>query len=54
PFFSSKKPGEGTGLGLSISHGIIKNFKGSLRVESQEGIFTSLIVDLPQKTEDKR
>jgi PAS domain S-box-containing protein len=54
PFFSSKKPGEGTGLGLSISHGIIKNFNGTLRVESQEGIFTSLIVDLPQKSEDKR
>lgn len=54
PFYSSKKPGEGTGLGLSISHGIIKNFKGSLRVESQEGIFTSLIADLPHNSEDKR
>lgn len=47
PFFSSKKPGEGTGLGLSISHGIIKDFHGYLRVESEEGKFTTMIVELP-------
>lgn len=47
PFFSSKEPGEGTGLGLSISHGIIKDFQGHLRVESKEGEFTVMTVDLP-------
>jgi len=47
PFFSSKKPGEGTGLGLSISHGIIREFKGFLHVESEPGRFTSMMVDLP-------
>jgi len=47
PFFSSKKPGEGTGLGLSISHGIIKGFKGHLRVESVAGEYTTMMVDLP-------
>ncbi len=47
PFFSSKKPGEGTGLGLSISHGIIKDFNGSLLVESRVNEFTAMKVDLP-------
>ena len=47
PFFSSKGPGEGTGLGLSISHGLIKDFKGFLGVNSKEGEFTTMTVDLP-------
>lgn len=47
PFFSSKKPGEGTGLGLSISAGLVKDFRGQLRVESELGEHTTLIVDLP-------
>ena len=32
PFFTTKKEGKGTGLGLSISNKIIKEHKGSLRV----------------------
>ena len=47
PFFSTKKPGEGTGLGLSISHGLIKNFHGFMRVKSEHGRYTSMVVDLP-------
>ncbi|MFH7321484.1 PAS domain-containing protein [Desulfurivibrio sp. D14AmB] len=47
PFFSTKKPGEGTGLGLSISHGLIKNFHGFMRVKSEPGRYTSMVVDLP-------
>ncbi|MGC2061599.1 MAG: PAS domain S-box protein [Thermodesulfovibrionales bacterium] len=47
PFFSTKPVGEGTGLGLSISHGIIRDHGGRLRIESREGIFTDLIVELP-------
>ncbi|MDH5298536.1 MAG: HAMP domain-containing histidine kinase, partial [Desulfobulbaceae bacterium] len=54
PFFSSKGPGEGTGLGLSITHGLIKVFKGFIGVESKEGEFTTMIVDLPAfKANDK-
>jgi histidine kinase len=34
PFFTTKKVGEGTGIGLSISYGIIKDFGGSIRVQS--------------------
>ena len=47
PFFSSKKPGEGTGLGLSISAGLVKDFQGELKVESELGEHTTMTVDLP-------
>ena len=47
PFFSSKKPGEGTGLGLSISAGLVRDFQGELRVESELGQHTTMAVDLP-------
>lgn len=47
PFFSTKPSGEGTGLGLSISHGLVHKNKGFLRVSSEYGHFTSLLIDLP-------
>ena len=47
PFFSSKTTGEGTGLGLSISHDIVSKHAGRLRVETREGEYTSLIVEIP-------
>ncbi|MDD3619715.1 MAG: PAS domain-containing protein [Desulfobulbaceae bacterium] len=47
PFFSTKMTGEGTGLGLSISREIIAKHDGSLQVESQEGEYTSMIIDIP-------
>ncbi len=47
PFFSTKQPGEGTGLGLSISQGIVKEFKGYLRIRSEIGKYTTIMVDLP-------
>ncbi len=50
PFFSTKKSGEGTGLGLSISQGLIKNFNGFLRIQSEPGQFTTITVDLPAYT----
>ncbi len=47
PFFSTKPSGKGTGLGLSISHGIIQDHGGKLGIESAEGEFTRIIIDLP-------
>ncbi len=47
PFFSTKPEGEGTGLGLSICHGIVMDHYGSLKIESREGEFTRIIIDLP-------
>lgn len=47
PFFSTKPANIGTGLGLSISHGIITNHGGKLLIDSVEGEFTRVIIDLP-------
>jgi signal transduction histidine kinase len=37
PFFTTKPVGKGTGLGLDIVHRIVRNHKGSIRVESASG-----------------
>lgn len=52
PFFSTKPRGQRTGLGLSISDGIIRNHGGNLSIESVEGEFTNIIIDLPAAERD--
>ncbi|MDX1763609.1 MAG: ATP-binding protein [bacterium] len=47
PFFSTKPMGEGTGLGLSISHSIIRDHGGRISIDSVEGEYTRLTIDLP-------
>jgi PAS domain S-box-containing protein len=49
PFFSTKPFSMGTGLGLSISHGIISEHNGKFMIESTEGKFTNITIDLPSK-----
>jgi len=37
PFYTTKEVGKGMGLGLSITYGIIRDFEGTINVESQPG-----------------
>jgi signal transduction histidine kinase len=47
PFFTTKDPGKGTGLGLSVAYNIVQNHGGSIKIDSQPGGGTRVIVYLP-------
>lgn len=47
PGFTTKGVGIGTGLGLSICYQIIEKHGGSIGVESQVGLGTSFIIEIP-------
>jgi signal transduction histidine kinase len=46
PFFTTKPPGSGTGLGLSIVQELVKAQQGTVRVESEPGLGTTVAVTL--------
>ena len=47
PFFTTKPTGEGTGLGLAMSSDIVRQHGGAIRVETEPGEFTEMIIALP-------
>jgi len=48
PFYTTKTQAKGTGLGLSIAHGIIKNHRGYISVNSIEDVGTTFVILLPR------
>ena len=50
PFFTTRAPGEGTGMGLAIVYTIVKEYYGSIEVESKMGEGTTVHIYLPITT----
>ena len=54
PFYTTKDVGKGTGLGLSVSYAIVhERHRGRLLVESEPGLGTTFIIELPIQGECK-
>jgi len=47
PFFTTKETGKGTGLGTSISFGIIKDYQGTIDIQSEYGKGAAFIMKFP-------
>ena len=47
PYFTTKKKGEGTGIGLDLSSQIIKKHNGKIYFETEDGVGTTFIIELP-------
>lgn len=47
PFFTTKEVGKGTGLGLFICHRIVTEHGGKIRINSEQGRGTEVLVELP-------
>jgi len=47
PYFTTQDIGLGSGMGLAVAHGIVKNHKGIIEVESTVGIGSTFRIYLP-------
>jgi signal transduction histidine kinase len=48
PFFTTKPVGSGTGLGLPVVRQLVESWGGSIRVQSQPGSGTRMVLDIPE------
>lgn len=47
PFFTTKPTDQGTGLGLALSNDIVREHGGAIKVHSEPGEFTEMLIELP-------
>ena len=47
PFFTTKQTGKGMGLGLAITYGIVRDYGGTITIDSRPGEGTTFILSFP-------